>query len=134
MLHTTFIKILTVSAAMLLSFAAFSQVKVTGQVFAEVVESVSARSNVVTDIKADISQNGNSNLDLGSITLSSGSQISYNVMMSKSSISDSKGEMLNMDIYSTTTENSVVEIKGRIADSNHNGEYKGSYTMIFAYN
>jgi hypothetical protein len=70
----TYIKILTVSAAMLFSFAAISQVKVTGHVFAEVVESVSARSNVVTEIKTDFSQStNNSNLDLGSITLSSGS-------------------------------------------------------------
>ena len=131
----TYIKILTVSAAMLFSFAAISQVKVTGHVFAEVVESVSARSNVVTEIKTDFSQStNNSNLDLGSITLSSGSHIAYNVMMTTSNISDSKGEMLNMDIYSSSSDRSVVEIKGKISDNNQSGEYKGSYSMIFAYN
>ena len=135
MSQNTYIKILTLTAAMLFSFVAISQLKVTGHVFAEVVESVSAKSNVVTEIKTDFSQkSNNANLDLGSITLSSGSNASYNVMMTSSSISDSKGEMLNMDIYSSSNDRSVVEIKGKIADNNHSGEYKGSYTMIFAYN
>jgi hypothetical protein len=54
--------------------------------------------------------------------------------MTTSNISDSKGEMLNMDIYSSSSDRSVVEIKGKISDNNQSGEYKGSYTMIFAYN
>jgi hypothetical protein len=131
----TYIKILTVSAAMLFSFVAISQVKVTGYVFAEVVESVSATSNAITNIQTQISPGGtNKNIDLGSITLNSGTNLSYNVMMTNTSISDSKGDQLDMQIYSANSDKSIVEIKGKIADNNSVGQFKGSYTMIFAYN
>lgn len=129
--------LVALSAVMLLSLAALSQVKVTGHVFAEVVESVSAKSNAVTNLTANITSAGaNDNLNLGSVTISTGSHLSYNVMMTNANLSDSRGEKIDMEIYSAGSSRSTVEIKGKaiLADNQQSGLYKGSYTMVFAYN
>lgn len=130
-----YITILIALATMLCSLSANGQVKVIGHVFAEVVESVSVKSDVVTDFKADFSSaEANEELSLGSVTIAGSSHISYNVMMSRTAIKNSNGSELNMEISSARSEKSMVEIKGRLAENNQAGQYKGSYTMIFAYN
>lgn len=133
------------------------QVVAVGHVTAEVVESVSASSKAVTgfNLKSNgiNSQSASAELgsltpeavSLGTITISSGANVACNLVVHAAALSDTKGHGFNIDTTMNTTNQSytgradgtqTLQINGtaQIASGQASGLYKGTYTMVFAYN
>lgn len=122
-----------------------------GHVFAEVVESVSVASATISDFELakstqDLSANlVSETLNLGSIILNSGKDITCNVVLQSANLSDAQGNGFTIEpaiqnplVASTVKSNGshTIQLGGttiRTGDQ-ASGLYGGSYTVIFAYN
>lgn len=122
-----------------------------GHVTAEIVESVSAASAAITDFvlaKAtnSISTNLTSEmLNLGTITINSGKDITCNVVLKPATLFDSKGNGFTIDtavqndLFASATKTNgsqTIQLGGTTnrTGSHASGLYEGSYTIVFAYN
>lgn len=134
----------------------YSQTIAIGHVTAEVIESVSAASNAVTNFElATIAESDvlqleqayltSENVNLGAITLHSGKNISCNVVMKAASLFDAAGNGFTLE--PSVKNNSVasaakadgsqtIQLDGKAnrSISQASGLYQGSYTVVFAYN
>ena len=128
-----------------------AQIVAIGHVTAEIVESVSAASAAITDFElAKATRDTYTNLtaetlDLGTITLHSGTDITCNVVLKPATLSDAQGNGFTIEpsvqndlMVSNTSPNGSATIKlgGTTSRSvTHDSSlYKGNYTVIFAYN
>ncbi len=126
---------------MISGFWCNGQVRVTGHICAEVVESVSASCS--NNPGVTIQANGLAKADLGSFSTSGTASSTCTLVIDNASISNSRGETYTI---STTTSD---EEKTLIADANGkqsltmvagtpelltNGQYYGNYRVTFAYN
>ncbi len=131
-----------------------SQTVVTGRVFAEVVESVSASSMAVTDLNISlvnssssqtVNADTNGDLNLGKISVNSGESVICNVIMSNARVSAPDGKEIVIETSLETDSsvkgiiggNSSYDLKGKAVIDNTEGlskSYMGTYKMIFAYN
>lgn len=145
----------------LLSFFAivkvFAQTVAIGHITAEVVESVSTSSLAITgfDMKYESSVStlaltecagwNNENLNLGDFKINSGAGISCNVVIKPVSLSDGDGNGFTIEPFAAgsfqngiqaAVGNQTLHLRGRgkMPRSQAAGLYKGSYTMVFAYN
>jgi hypothetical protein len=127
------------------------QVVAIGHVSAEIVESVSAASATITNFELAKSTNDISTsltsetLNLGSITLNSGKDVSCNVVLKPATLSNSEGNGFTIEPAVTTdllaaaakaNGSQTIQLGGttnRTSDQ-ASGLYKGSYTVVFAYN
>jgi len=133
-----------------------SQTIAIGHVTAEVIESVSAASNAVTNFELETiaerdarqleqSYLTSENVNLGAITLHSGKNISCNVVVKSASLFDAAGNGFTLE--PTVKNNSYASAakadgsqtiqldgKARRSSSQASGLYQGSYTVVFAYN
>jgi len=123
-----------------------AQVVATGHVFAEVVESVSASAKVTTGF--DLNNSGQSgifsatNLNLGTITIHTGKDVACNVSMQADSLTDARGNDLEVETAFSASQkkeaagNKTLQLKAkaRTRSGQASGVYKGTYTMVFAYN
>jgi len=127
-----------------------------GHVSAEVIESVSAASNPISnfeiatltakDTKAmEQTYLTSGTLNLGMITINSGRDITCNVVLNSASLSDSAGNgftvapvLKNAAFASVAQSNGsqTMELSGKtsMASNQPSGNYQGSYTVVFAYN
>lgn len=128
------------------------QIIAIGHVSAEVIESVSATSKAITSFEIGTTKaNGTAtnltseNINLGAITVNSGKDITCNVVLKPATLSDSLGNdfMLeptvnNNTLASITQQNGsqTIQLGGKtnMASDQASGLYKGSYTVVFAYN
>jgi len=133
------------------------QVVVIGHVTAEVVESVSTSSMAVTSFNlktnninatSTINEAGNllsETISLGSITIKSGTSMACNLVIHSANIKDSNGDKFTINPSLTTLGRSdtrradgtqTIKINGIALMSSRqaSGLYRGSYTMVFAYN
>lgn len=127
------------------------QVVAIGHVFAEVVESVSAASATISNFELakatnDISANLTSEkLNLGTITLNSGKDITCNVVLKPAALSDSQGNGFTIEPAVTNNllaaaaranGSQTIQLGGTTnrTSSQASGLYEGSYTVVFAYN
>jgi len=136
---------------------AVAQTIAIGHISAEVVESVSASSRILSTFNLDNINNRDLSLqmssskmntrrvDMGEIALNSGQNIACNVMFKTATLSDEKG---NQFVIEPTTSLSGRQDTNRADGSQNlhltgkvmldqdqaNGLYHGSYTMVFAYN
>jgi len=126
---------------------AYAQVIAIGHVSAEIVESVSAASAAITDFElakstGNININSTSEtLNLGTITLNSGKDITCNVVLKPATLSDSQGNGFTIEPAvqndlmasngTTTIQLGGTTNRSGIHDSNL---YEGNYTVVFAYN
>ena len=132
------------------------QTSAIGHVTAEVIESVSATSNVVTNFefitKAENALKqlqstalSSQIIDLGKIILNSGKDIACNVLVKPASLSDSEGNSFTIEpsigtnSFASTAQSDgshTVQINGKanMANSQAPGNYQGSYSVVFAYN
>jgi hypothetical protein len=123
-------------------------VVVVGHVTAEVVESVSASAKIHSDFQLQPSgsafedrNNQLADLDLGTMTVRTGQNVTCNIVIQSARLNSSTGKGFTVDPEFTTKINSTrdartLRIKGKAktgADLS-GGVYKGSYTMVFAYN
>ena len=135
----------------------FGQTVVTGRIFAEVVEKVSASSAAVTDLslkKKDVnntlSQPGEVNLnqgviDLGAIEVRSGKGVVCDVIIEPAKLSDTKGNAFTIDPViqnSGLTEllptdgHRTIQLNGTapLLNQQASGQYQGFYSIVLAFN
>lgn len=132
-----------------------SQVVAIGHVSAEVIESVSAASAAVSDFELATSVTGaagvpetlltSETLKLGVLTINSGKDITCNVVVKSAALSDSAGNgftlspFLKNDVFASAgghNGSQTVELSGTTSRTGNqpSGLYRGSYTVVFAYN
>ena len=127
------------------------QVVAIGHVFAEVVESVSAASATITNFElAKATENIATNLtteslNLGTITINSGKDITCGIVLKSASLSNSEGNGFTIepavknDLFASVTKpngSQTIQLGGTTNRANNlaSGLYEGSYTVVFAYN
>lgn len=150
------IAILTLTIGLFTADYAIGQTSVTGRVFAEVVESVSVKSQAVTNFEISNSPgldpdiytegaNNHSSVNLGEIKISSGSNVGLNLIISPATLSNTSGENFNMIPAPTkstnndcilTNGNQTIKLKGSATLNQLQafGNYQGTYSIILAYN
>ena len=151
--------ILIFATILALTFAGMkvcSQTIAIGHVTAEVIESVSAASNAVTNFELEtIAQSDarqleqsyltSENVNLGAITLHSGKNISCNVVVKAASLVDAEGNEFTLEptiknnSYASAAKadgSQTIQLNGKAnrSSSQASGLYQGSYTVVFAYN
>jgi hypothetical protein len=128
---------------------------VVGHVTAEVIESVGAASMAVTGFNLKISntntltkESGYSNqetINLGIITRNSGDKMACNLIVHPAKVSDNLGNRIQIDptlkvsgqdVSGKTNDSLTIQVNGtaNIPSGQASGLYKGTYTMVFAYN
>ncbi len=134
----------------------YCQLVAIGHVTAEVIESVSAASTANTSFElAMIAMRDNKNqkqagmtfetIDLGAITLHSGSDITCNIVFNSAALSDKAGNVFtispslkNHSFASVALPNGEqkIQIDGKTNRTSNQptGLYHGSYSVVFAYN
>jgi hypothetical protein len=124
------------------------QVVATGRVTAEVVESVGASAKVITgfDLKnSSIEEYGTlvtADLNLGTITIHSGKDISCNVVMQPAFLVNAMGNGIEIETAFSSlrkkedvgTQTLQLRAKARTRSGQTPGVYRGTYEMVFAYN
>lgn len=127
-----------------------------GHVTAEVIESVSAASNAITNFELttiaesdaremEQSYLTSENVHLGAVTLNSGKNISCNVVVKSASLFDSAGHGFTLEPSVTNNSDAsaakadgsqTIQLDGKAnrSRSQESGNYEGSYTVVFAYN
>lgn len=136
---------------------ASAQTVAIGHISAEVVESVSASSNVTLNFhiangtsgvrlnQLSPTQMNTRRVEMGEVELNSGNSIACNVMMKSSTLTDNNGNRINFEPVTSVSgsqdsnradgsQNLHVSGNVMLAQNQANGLYQGSYTMIFAYN
>lgn len=124
------------------------QVVATGRVSAEVVESVGASAKVVTAFDLTTSSNeefgtrASADLNLGTITVHKGKDVSCNVVMLPASIVNEAGNGMEIETdfsarkkdEAAGTQTLHLKAKAWTRSGQDSGSYKGTYEMVFAYN
>ena len=123
-----------------------------GRVFAEVVESVSAASSTITEFELakPVGEAAGENftpgmLDLGAITINTGKNITCNIVLAPTTLSNEEGNSFTIDpavksgiLSASVASNGIQAIKlgatPKLENDQASGVYEGSYTVIFAYN
>ena len=137
----------------LISSKAGAQVVAIGHVSAEVIESVSASAKPVTGFSLIPSNNNITEaasinpetINLGTMTINSGTNVACNVVVRAANLTDSKGngftidpviEISNLTGSMRSDGSSTIQINGTplLSSNQQSGLYKGNYTMVFAYN
>jgi len=134
----------------------YGQTIAIGHVTAEVIESVSAASNAVTSFELATTAGSEANqleqayltsenINLGAITLHSGRNISCNVVVNTASLLDASGNGFTMEpsvknnCYASAAKadgSQTIQLNGKTnrSGSQASGQYRGSYSVVFAYN
>lgn len=131
-----------------------AQTVAIGHVSAEIVESVSASSQAITDfnIKNDNTSPQPAGADwhfehinLGKFKINSGETIACNIMINSAALSDADRNEFTMKPSATNSGqsdaqhadgNQTLHLQGkaRMMKGQTSGLYEGSYTLVFAYN
>ncbi|AGY54757.1 hypothetical protein BRDCF_p2130 [Bacteroidales bacterium CF] len=144
-------KILTIAAiatlAILMSalVTLSAQNTVVGHVSAEIVEAASVSSNSVISHTISSQSPEQADLSLGNISVKSSNSASYDVVIKPATVSTENGNSFKVSPTAenqyisqatATNGNRTLALRGNVDFSNTPaaGEYKGSYTVIFAYN
>lgn len=146
-MKTFTIAIITTLALLMSALVTLSaQSTAIGHVSAEIVEAVSVSSNTVMNHTIDSHLSSDqANLSLGNMSVKSGSSVSCNIVIKPATVSSEDGKSLKVSATAdnqyisrafTTSGNRTLALRGNVDLSNNPtaGEYKGSYTVIFAYN
>lgn len=134
----------------------FAQTVATGHITAEVIESISASSQAVTNLSLEttianniqsqeLQTSTNSIVNSGAMSLNSGNTFTVNVVLksepdSSSQENDSKTELLpdNSELVTNPSSDSLelIPINGtsKVADALLSGHNHGTYTVVFACN
>ena len=139
------IKLITLISALFILAGVSAQVTVTGHVSAEVVEAVSATSG--TNNLLSLQQNTSpENLDLGSFTLSGGSNAICSVVVNSSQLTGDHGNLVSFSANASLINSTgvlddrgtqVFNFKGKASEDilkSNEKNYEGQYNVVFAYN
>lgn len=122
-----------------------AQVSVIGHAVAEVVEIASIHSDAITELSINTSSpNINNDLDLGTITVKSGSSSSCDIMVIPATLVNKAGASLTLEAAANNlpkesstklNNNRTLALTGNTAiPKGQAGVYQGSYTIVLAYN
>ncbi len=128
-----------------------SQAVATGHVSAEIVESVSASAQTVSEFNIKNSVNygkaasvEEAALDLGTMTIYTGKDVIFSFLMQATRLQDLKGNGFGIDPSFSLQNNStgkqegtrIMRISGTplLESDQRSGIYRGNYTMTIAYN
>ena len=146
---TPVILLLVLTLGMTGSKLCSAQVVAIGHITAEVIESVSASSQATTTLSLG---SGTSQwaatpptVNLGTMTVNSGSNATVNVVLKSATLSNSRGNGFTLDpslnnnaTASVTQSNGSQNIQltgiANLSANQTSGLYAGSYTVVFAYN
>ena len=130
---------------LLIQVRAFSQVRVTGHVSAEIVQGVSAASNTTNMVK--LQQNSTpDHMNLGEISVSGGSSSTCAVLVSSSKLQSISGNLFDFEAETHTTNltpvfsdqgQKVFKLQGSVDNeifSKQENNYNAQYNVVFAYN
>jgi len=122
---------------------ASAQLAVVGHVSAEVVDGASISSNAITELSLN-SIDSSQEIDLGKITVKTGSSSSCDVILKPATLTNSTGESLTLEATATNTSllkespssnNRTLALSANTNRTIENkGTYQGSYTIVLAYN
>ena len=119
----------------------YGQVKVTGHICAEVVESISVSCNSNPDM-AYLSKNV-TKLDVGSFSISGAASSTYNLIIDNANVRNDSGESYTIQTNTAGAEKSLIaDLSGKqsltlVAGTTElpaNGQYQGNFGVTFAYN
>lgn len=115
--------------------ALYGQVKVTGHVSAEVVESIVAENGFSSNISLNSNQR---NVDLGSIRLTGPSQSAYDISVAQASIYNNNARYALLagveERPADKPNTSDISLTALINDKVESGDYSGDLTVIISYN
>jgi hypothetical protein len=119
----------------LVSVSVFAQVRVTGHVSAEVVESVSAHNAFNQNISLN---NNNKSIELGSIVVEGPRNSAYDVSIQNAAIYNESGVYtLSTGLGESMANNSSTQslsLSALLEQEVPNGDYDGKLTVIVSYN
>ncbi len=137
------VTVFTLLMLLCISTAAIAQTRVTGRIFAEVVELTGAESNASSYV--EVSTNAvSAGFDLGEISFRGKANTAYDLMVSSSDLVGSNGheapfhalpEELSGRI--DPSGNQVIRLKGSSCEallSSSERQFAGNYQVVFAYN
>ncbi len=120
------------------------QTSAIGHVSAEVVESISATTQALTDLAIGTISSDATNVDLGAMTISSGNNVTVNLVMQQATVTNSLGNGFTLNPTAnnheltciTSNGSQTIQLNGtaNLAANQASGLYQGSYTVVFAYN
>lgn len=135
--------ILTLISVLLFAISAQAQLTVVGHVVAEVIDGASLSSDAITEFSIN-SAESSQDLDLGKITIKTGSSSSCDIMLKTATLTNRVGESLTLDAAATNFfqlkenpygNNRTLALIGNTTTTKENrGTYQGSYTIVLAYN
>ncbi|MDD2584759.1 MAG: hypothetical protein PHE99_07465 [Bacteroidales bacterium] len=135
--------ILTLISVLLFAISAQAQLTVVGHVVAEVIDGASLSSDAVTELSINSADN-TQNLDLGKITIKTGSSSACDIMLKPATLTNREGESIKLDAATTNfsklkespySNNRTLGLTGNTTTTKNNrGTYQGSYTVVLAYN
>ncbi len=135
----------TIALMILLSVSmnAVAQVRVTGHVFAEVVELTGAERNTNEYISLSATE-AVSGFDLGEITFRGKANTTFEVMISSSSLTGDNGAEAFFETSQTASTNTLdnsgnqsIKLKGTTGEdlyTSGNKQFAGNYNVVLAYN
>lgn len=133
--------ILTLISVLLFAISAQAQLTVVGHVVAEVIDGASLSSDAVTELSIN-SAESSQDLDLGKITIKTGSSSSCDIMLKTATLTNREGESLTLDAATNffqlkenpCSNNRTLALIGNTTTTKENrGTYQGSYTIVLAY-
>ena len=123
-----------------------AQTVASGHVTAEVIESISTVSQAVTSFALETnSVSTPTTVDLGAVTINSGSNVTCNVVLKQAALTNAQGISFTCDpnlnnsqlaSVAQTNGSQTLQLSGtaNLAASQASGLYQGSYAVVFAYN
>lgn len=127
---------------LLFTAKANGQITVIGHVFAEVVESASLYCDAITDFSIN-STDSPSALDLGKMTVNTGSSCSCDIVIKPATLINKTGESIKIEATAINAANQnnnqysnrTINLTGNtMLAKAEAGVYQGSYTIVLAYN
>lgn len=135
--------IFAIVLAFMFTTNASAQLAVVGHVSAEVVDGASISSNAITELSLN-SIDSSQEIDLGKITVKTGSSSSCDVILKPATLTNSTGESLTLEATATNSaqlnvgpsnNNRTLALWGNTNRAKgETGTYQGSYTIVLAYN
>lgn len=137
-------KYLVISVLGLMTTSVFAQTTVTGHIFAEVVESVSASS--LSQTSFTIQKNNSEDIEFGQIEVNSSSSASCSLILGKANLTSNNNQLLAMETSASSLKNmfgnaingsQVINLKCMSKDSQldqNASNYQGNINIDLAYN
>lgn len=135
--------LLSICSILLFNNQVSGQRVASGQAFAQIVDGTSITSNTVNALSVN-SLDKSANIDLGKLTVKTGSSTSCEIVIKPATLTNSAGESLTLETSAidflhhannSSSTNRTLALTGNTTTiKGETGIYQGSYTIILAFN